>query len=64
MTEPKTIYCPRCGHVVSHYDGRSKANVIANCRKCRKRIVYHIDTEETEIKAIPPRNTSSGMTFC
>lgn len=62
--EPKTIYCPRCGRKVATYDGRSTINVIARCKKCRKRVVYHVDTGETEIKPIPPRTTSSGMTFC
>lgn len=63
MAEPKTIYCPRCGRKVATYDGRSTINVIANCKKCKERVVYHVDTGETEIKPIPPRNTSSGMTF-
>lgn len=64
MAEPKTIYCPRCHRAVATYDGRSTINVIARCKKCRKRVVYHIDTGETEVKPIPPRNCSSGMTFC
>lgn len=64
MAEAKTIYCPCCGRRVSHHDGRSTINVIARCKKCRKRVVYHVDTGETEIKPIPPRTTSSGMTFC
>lgn len=64
MAEPKTIYCPSCGRRVSQYDGRSTINVIARCKKCRKRVVYHVDTGETEVKPIPPRTTSSGMTFC
>ena len=63
MAEPKTIYCPRCGRKVAIWDGRSIINVIANCKKCNKRIVYHVDTGETERKDIPPRNCTSGMTF-
>ena len=63
MTEPKTVYCPQCGRRVSTWDGRSTINVIANCRKCNMRVVFHVDTRETEIKKIPQRNTSSGMTF-
>lgn len=63
MSKAKTIYCPRCGRKVADYDGRSSINVVAHCKKCRMRVVYHIDTEKTEIKKIPPRNTSSGMTF-
>lgn len=63
MSEPKTIYCPRCGRKVANYDGRSSINVIVHCKKCKMRVVYHVDTDITEIKKIPPRNTSSGMTF-
>jgi hypothetical protein len=63
MSEAKTIYCPRCERKVAVYDGRSTSNVVTHCKKCRMRVVYHIDTEKTEIKKIPHRNTSSGMTF-
>ena len=61
---PKTIYCPMCKRKVGAWDGRSTTNVIVvGCKKCHKRIVYHVDTEETEVSKIPMRNTSSGMTF-
>lgn len=60
----QTIYCPKCKRKVAIYDGKSTINVIVNCKKCRKRVVYYVDTEEIEIKPIPPRNCSSGMTFC
>lgn len=63
MAEPKTIYCPNCGRKVGTYDGQSTINFMANCRKCNKRVVYNVDIEKTEIKDIPPRNCSSGMTF-
>ena len=63
MAEPKTIYCPNCGRKVGMYDGRSTINFITNCRKCYKRVIYHVDTKKTEIKDIPPRNCSSGLTF-
>lgn len=63
MAEPKTIYCPKCGRKVSVWDGKTSIHVIANCKKCRKRVIYRTDTGETEIKKIPPRNCSSGMTF-
>lgn len=59
----KTILCPKCGRKVATYDGRSTINVVARCNNCRKRVVYHVDTEEIEIKPIPPRNTSSGTVF-
>nr|DAG43246.1 MAG TPA: cysteine-rich protein [Bacteriophage sp.] len=61
---PKTIYCPRCNRRVGEWDGRSTTNVIvSSCKKCRKRIVYHVDTGKTEVSKMPLRNTSSGMTF-
>lgn len=63
MAECKTIYCPKCNRRVGKYDGRSTMNYIVRCRKCNKQIVYHVDTEETEIKEISQRNCSSGMTF-
>ena len=64
MSEPKTIYCPRCGRKVAVWDGRSSMNVSVNCKKCRKRVVYYVDTRTTELKKIVQRTTSSGMTFC
>lgn len=39
-------------------------NFIARCNKCRKRVVYHAESGEIEVKDIPKRNCSSGMTFC
>lgn len=62
-SKKKTIYCPSCKRRVATWNGQSIINLIINCKKCKKRIVYHVDTGETEIKNIPPRNTSSGMTF-
>jgi transcription elongation factor Elf1 len=59
----RTIYCPRCGRRVARYDGRSTINVIANCRNCDKQIIFDIEKWETQIKDIPKRNSSSGMTF-
>lgn len=63
MSEPKTIYCPSCGRKVATYDGRSTINCISRCRNCNKRVVYYVDTGETEIKPLPERTCSSGMTF-
>lgn len=63
MAEPKTIYCPGCGRKVGIYDGRSTINHITRCRKCNKHVIYDINTGKIEMKNIPPRNTSSGMTF-
>lgn len=61
--KPKTIYCPRCGRKVATWDGRSSMPVIGRCRKCQKRVVYYVDNDETEIKDIPERNCSSGVTY-
>lgn len=60
---PKTIYCPKCGRKCGTYDGRSTINKVCRCKKCNKRIVYHVDTGEVERKNIPERNCSSGMIF-
>ena len=61
--KPKTILCPSCNHKVGTYDGRSTINFIARCRKCNKRVVYHVDTGEIELKPLPPRECGSGLTF-
>ena len=63
MAEPKTIYCPRCGRKVTTWDGRSTMNISAKCKKCNKLVVYDVENEKTEIKAIPQRVTSSGTRF-
>lgn len=61
--KPVKIFCPQCKGNVGTYDGRSTSNYITRCNKCRKRVVYHIDTGKTEVKNIPKRNCSSGVTF-
>ena len=61
--KPKTIYCPRCGRKVATWDGRSSMPVIGRSKKCNKRVVYYVDNGETEIKDIPQRNCSSGVTY-
>lgn len=63
MAEPKTIYCPKCGRRVATWDGRSKNNISVKCNKCKKLVVYDVENEKSEIKAIPQRGTSSGMRF-
>lgn len=63
MAEPVKIYCPICGRRVATYDGKSSSNVIVNCRKCKKRVVYYIDTGKTVVKNIPQRATSSGLSY-
>lgn len=62
MAELK-IYCPRCKKKVATWDGKSGINVIVNCRKCNKRVVFDVQTREIKLKDIPKRNTSSGKTF-
>ena len=59
----KSIYCPSCKRKVAVWDGKSKVDVIARCNKCKRRVIYRIDTGKTESKPIPPRKCSSGMTF-
>lgn len=61
--KPVKIFCPQCKGCVGTYDGRPTSNYIARCGKCRKRVIYRIDNREIELKEIPKRNTSSGMTF-
>ena len=63
MSEPKTIYCPKCGRKVATWDGRSTINILAKCKKCNKLVVYDVENGKSEIKAIPQRATSSGMRF-
>lgn len=61
--ETKAILCPQCGRKVGTYDGRSKMDYITRCKKCKKRVVYHVATGETKLSDIPKRTTSSGMIF-
>lgn len=61
--EKMKIYCPHCGRKVMEYDGKSQINPMARCRKCNKAVVYDIESQETLIKPLPERKTSSGMTF-
>ena len=63
MSEPKTIYCPKCGRKVATWDGRSTINILVKCKKCNKLIVYDVENEKVKIKEIPQRTTSSGMRF-
>lgn len=60
--KPKIIYCPQCKKKVGTYDGRSTINLIIDCGRCQKRIVYYVNADEIEVKPMPPRNCSSGLT--
>lgn len=61
--KPVKIFCPECNSHIGTYDGRSTSNYIARCNRCRKRVIYHVDSKEIELKELSKRNTSSGMTF-
>lgn len=63
MADMKIIYCPSCGRKIGAYDGKSTIDKIMDCKKCQKRVVYRVTTEEREVKIIPARATSSGKTF-
>lgn len=63
MQKPREVYCPCCKRRVASWDGRSKINVVVNCMKCKKRVVFHVDTKETTIIPIPKRRQSSGKRF-
>lgn len=63
MGEAKTIYCPLCNRKVMHHDGKGTINLMAECRKCERLVVYDIEKDEVLVKAVPHRTTSSGMRF-
>lgn len=56
----RDIHCPKCWTKVATYDGRATMNVLARCTKCRKRVIFHVDTKTTTVEDFPQRNTSSG----
>ena len=59
----KSVFCPRCDRKVATWDGRSTIDVIVNCRKCNRQVIYRVDSGETELKKIPARGSSSGLTI-
>ena len=61
--QKKSVYCPNCNGKVATWDGRSTIDIVVNCRKCNKRVIYRVATGETEINRIPIRGTSSGKTI-
>ena len=63
MSEPKTIYCPKCGKKVGPYDGRSSSNLVTRCKDCRKQIVYYVETGDIKVKPLPQRQVSGGVTY-
>lgn len=63
MGRTYALKCPMCGRYLGTYDGVSSIPFICDCRNCYKRIIYRHEQEEIAIKAIPPRNSSSSITF-
>ena len=57
------IYCSECGRKVGTYDGKSKINKSIKCTKCKKIVLFNVDTGETTIKPIPSRTQASGKRF-
>jgi hypothetical protein len=49
--------------MVGMVDEKSQIDKIYKCKKCQKIVVYRVKTQEREIKNIPKRTCSSGMTF-
>lgn len=62
-TEKKPIYCPLCNRKVATWNKKSKMDIISKCRKCNKRVIFRVESQEIEIKNIPPRSQSSGVNF-
>lgn len=63
MSNPKTIYCPKCNRKTGTWDGKSTINVICVCRNCNKQVIYHVDNGITEVKDRKPRPNSSSVIF-
>ena len=63
MENKKPIYCPICHRLVSRWDRRTTMNIIADCKKCKIRVVYIPTEDRIKTMKIPPRNCSSGKTF-
>ena len=63
MGNEKNIYCPSCSRRVSRWDGRATMNIIADCKKCKMRVIYIPTEDRIKTMKIPPRNCSSGKTF-
>lgn len=69
MSDKKTkiktvdVLCPKCSKKIGSANIRVKGIQFYNCRTCNKRIWYHGDTGECEVKEMPQRQSSSGITF-
>ena len=60
----KIVYCPICKRKVATWDGKSKINVRKKCENCKRVVLFHVDSQKTEIIVTPKRQCSSGVTFC
>ena len=61
--KPRAIICPQCLKRVGVHDGRTTINPSAQCKKCKKLVVYDIKSGKCELKTIPERLQGSGMRF-
>ena len=59
----KPIICPRYLNRVGTYDRRSTINKIVSCKKCKKLVVYDIESGKRELKPIPETTSGSGRRF-
>ena len=57
------VYCPGCGRLVGECSAKSHIDKTYKCRNCNKMVVYHTETGERDLKKLPKRAQSSGMTF-
>lgn len=57
------VYCPGCGRLVGECSSKSHIDKTYKCRNCDKMVVYHTETGQREIKKLPKRDQSSGITF-
>lgn len=57
------VYCPGCNRLVGECDAKSHIDKTYKCKKCNRMVVYHTETGEIELKKLPVRDQSSGMTF-
>lgn len=63
MAKAKNINCPKCNKRVAKWDGKSTINIKTTCSNCKKQVVFLIEEQKTLLKPIPPRSSSSGITF-
>ena len=57
----KKLVCPNCKDELMDMDGIH--HVEKKCKKCNRLISFIPETQQTKIKRMPPRETSSGCRF-